>query len=54
MLKYTVIMILLLFSSVDKVVEKSSMNFCTFSFHDLGGLYMLPIVIVFDKLLPVI
>ena len=54
MLKFPVIMRLLLFSSVDKVIENSSMNLFIFSLHDLGGLYMLPIVIAFDKLLPVI
>ena len=38
MLKSPVIMILLLFSSVDKVVENSSMKCFIFLLHDLGGL----------------
>ena len=54
MLKSPVIMRLLLFSSVDKVVENSLMKFFYSHYMILGGLYMLPIVIVFDKLLPVI
>ena len=37
MLKSPLIMRLLLFSSVDKVVENSLMTFFIFSLHDLGG-----------------
>ena len=40
---------LLLFSNDDKVYDSSSMNTLRLSLVVLGGLYMFPIVIVFDR-----
>ena len=45
--------LLLLFSRDDITDENSSMNFVIFSLNVLGGLYIFPMVIVFDKLFPV-
>ena len=55
MLTSRVMLRLLLLSRVNKdVVNHSPMNCLIFSLHDLRDMYMLPTVIVFDKLFPVI